>query len=203
MLKERKENMYQKLEEVFEQQRNNMECVKESGYLKKVLTVIEVLTETLKRGNKILIAGNGGSAADAQHFAGELVGRFLKERTGIAAIALTTDTSVITSVGNDYGYNQIFSRQVEALGDSGDVFLGISTSGNSENVIWAVKKAKEMGIITVGLLGKDGGSLKTLCDYEMTIPLEETPRIQEFHIMTVHMICELIEELMVQEREEK
>ena len=157
----------------------------------------EVLIEVLKNGNKILIAGNGGSAADAQHFAAELVGRFLKEREGIPAIALTTDTSILTSIGNDYGYNRVFSRQVEALGKPGDVFFGISTSGNSENVVQAVERAKEMGIITVGLLGRDGGTLKAICDYEMTVPLDETPRVQEFHIMTIHMICEIIEEYLI------
>ncbi len=188
--------MYQRFEEVFEQQRNNIEHVRESGYLENITNVTEIITKTLKRGNKILIAGNGGSAADSQHFAAELVGRFLKERSGIPAIALTTDTSVLTCIGNDYGYERVFSRQVEALGKPGDVFFGISTSGNSENVVQAVQRAKEMGIVTVGLLGRDGGSLKKLCDYELTVPLNETPRIQEFHIMTIHMICEIIEESM-------
>lgn len=186
--------MYPKLEVIFEQQKNNMQYVREKGYLNKVSAMAEVLIEALKKGNKILVAGNGGSAADAQHFAGELVGRFLKERQGIPAIALTTDTSVITSVGNDYGYDSIFARQLEALGNRGDIFLGISTSGNSQNIIRAVEEAAERGITTMGLLGKEGGRLKELCDYEATVPLEDTPRIQEFHIMTVHMLCELIEE---------
>lgn len=193
---ERDRKMYQRFEEVFEQQRNNIEHVRESGYLENITNVTEIITKALKRGNKILIAGNGGSAADSQHFAAELVGRFLKERSGIPAIALTTDTSVLTCIGNDYGYERVFSRQVEALGKPGDVFFGISTSGNSENVVQAVQRAKEMGIVTVGLLGRDGGRLKKLCDYELTVPLNETPRIQEFHIMTIHMICEIIEESM-------
>lgn len=188
--------MFQRFEEIFEQQRNNIEYVKKCGYLQEISTVTEVLAETLKHSNKILIAGNGGSAADSQHFAAELVARFLKERAGIPAIALTTDTSVLTSIGNDYGYNRVFSRQIEALAKSGDVFFGISTSGNSENVVQAVQKAKEMGIVTVGLLGKSGGTLKEMCDYDLTVPLDETPRVQEFHIMTIHMICEMIEELM-------
>ena len=188
--------MYQKFEKVFEQQRNNIQYVRESGYLERVSTVTEILTRVLKSGNKILIAGNGGSAAASQHFAAEVDGRFLKERAGIPAIALTTDTSVLTSIGNDYGYNWVFSRQIEALGKSGDVFFGISTSGNSENVVQAVQKAKEMEILTVGLLGKSGGTLKEMCDYDLTVPLDETPRVQEFHIMTIHMICEMIEELM-------
>lgn len=189
--------MYLKLEKIFEQQKSNIDYVRESGYLNKVSDMAAVLIEALKRGNKILAAGNGGSAADAQHFAGELVGRFLRERSGIPAVALTTDTSVITSIGNDYGYDSIFARQLEALGNPGDIFLGISTSGNSQNIIQAVEKAADIGITTIGLLGKEGGRLKELCDYEITVPLEETPRIQEFHIMTVHMICELIEEAMI------
>ncbi len=189
--------MYQKLEKIFEQQKSNIELVKESGYLKKVSDIAAALIDALKRENKILVAGNGGSAADAQHLAGELVGRFLRERQGIPAIALTTDTSVITSIGNDYGYDCIFARQLEALGNPGDIFLGISTSGNSQNIIEAVKKAADIGITTIGLLGKEGGQLKGLCDYEATVPLRETPRIQEFHTMTVHMICELIEEAMI------
>lgn len=188
--------MYQKLEKIFEQQLNNYMYVKESGYLKKVCTVTKVLIDSLKNGNKVLIAGNGGSAADAQHFAGEFVGRFLKERSGLPAIALTTDSSVLTCIANDYGYDEIIARQIEALGKSGDVFIGISTSGDSENIIKAVKKAQNMKIQTVGLLGKDGGHLKDLCEYEMTVPLQETPRIQEFHTMTVHMICELVEQAM-------
>jgi D-sedoheptulose 7-phosphate isomerase len=140
-----------------------------------------------------LIAGNGGSAADAQHFAGEIVGRFKKERKGYPAIALTTDASIITSWANDYDFNTIFSRQIEALGKEGDVFLGISTSGNSKNIIEAVKKAKEMGIFCICLLGKDGGELKNLTDLSIIIPSDNTPRIQECHIMIIHIICEELE----------
>lgn len=187
--------MYHRLDEILLQQKENIEKVRESGYLEQVSRVIRVQIEALEQGNKILIAGNGGSAADAQHFAGELVGRFLKERKGLGAIALSTDTSILTSVGNDYGYEEIFSRQVEALGRPGDVFMGISTSGNSENIIRAVRKAGELGLTTVCLAGMDGGKLKGLCDYNMTVPLAETPRIQEFHTMTVHMMCELVEEV--------
>ncbi len=195
--------MYHRLDEILLQQKENIEKVRESGYAKQVSSAIQVQLEALKQGNKILIAGNGGSAADAQHFAGELVGRFLKERKGLGAVALSTDTSILTSIGNDYGYEEIFARQVEALGRPGDVLIGISTSGNSENIIRAVKKAQELGLITICLTGMDGGKLKELCDYDMTVPLEETPRIQEFHTMTVHMMCELVEEGMTGNRSEE
>ena len=188
--------MYHRLNEILDQQKENIEKVRESGYLEKVSQAVDIQVAALKNGNKVLIAGNGGSAADAQHFAGEFVGRFLKERAGLPAISLTTDTSVLTCIGNDYGYDELIARQVEALGTAGDVFIGISTSGNSENIIRAVKRAQEMNITTIGLLGKDGGKLKELCEYELTVPLQETPRVQEFHTMTVHMICELVEEKM-------
>ncbi len=195
--------MYHRLDEILLQQKENIEKVRESGYAKQVSSAIQVQLEALKQGNKILIAGNGGSAADAQHFAGELVGRFLKERKGLGAVALSTDTSILTSIGNDYGYEEIFARQVEALGRPGDVLIGISTSGNSENIIRAVKKAQELGLTTICLTGMDGGKLKELCDYDITVPLEETPRIQEFHTMTVHMMCELVEEGMTGNRSEE
>lgn len=188
--------MYQRLAEILDEQKSNIDVLKESGYLEVVSEVVDAQIKALKNGNKVMIAGNGGSAADAQHFAGEFVGRFLKERRGLPAIALTTDSSVLTCVGNDYGYDATFSRQVEALGQAGDVFIGISTSGNSENVIQAVNKAKEMGITTVALLGKDGGKLKEMCDYAMVVPFNATPRVQEFHTMTVHMMCEMVEQLM-------
>lgn len=193
---ERTNAMQKRLEEILYKQKRNIECAMESGYPGKVAALAEIMVASLKRGNKILAAGNGGSAADAQHFAGELAGRFLKEREGIPAIALTTDTSVITGIGNDYGYSRIFSRQIEAVGSPGDIFFGISTSGNSENIICAAEEAKSRGLTAIGLLGKDGGRLKGLCDYELTVPLNETPRIQEFHIMTIHMLCEIIEECM-------
>lgn len=193
--------MYRKLEFFFDQQINNIKYVKESGYLKKVSLAAEALINSLKNGKKILIAGNGGSAADAQHFAAEFVGRFFKERSALPAIALTTDTSILTCIANDYGYNEIIARQIEALGKSGDVFIGISTSGNSENIIRAVKLARDMKLTTIGLLGKDGGILKDLCEYDVTVPLQETPRIQEFHTMTVHMICELAELAMFNQQD--
>lgn len=150
--------------------------------------------EVYKNGNKTLIAGNGGSAADAQHIAGEFVSRFYFDRPGLASMALTTDTSIITAIGNDYGYEKLFSRQVQANGKKGDMFIGISTSGNSTNVIEALKECKEKGIITVGLTGKKGGEMAEMCDYCIKVPSNETPRVQEAHILVGHIICAVVEE---------
>jgi D-sedoheptulose 7-phosphate isomerase len=146
-----------------------------------------------KRNNKILICGNGGSAADAQHFAAELVCRFKKDRMALPAIALHTDTSAMTAIGNDYGFEKVFARQVEALGSSGDILFAISTSGNSKNVIEAIKAAKEKEMITVGLLGNDGGLMKGMCDFSVIINSRDTARIQESHITVIHILCEIIE----------
>ena len=148
-----------------------------------------VISAAINRGNKILLCGNGGSAADSQHIAAELVGRFVTERRGLPAIALTTDTSILTAVGNDYGYNAVFSRQVEALGRPGDVLVGISTSGNSPNVIAAVEAARRRGCSVVGLLGRDGGKLRDMVDVAVTVGVAETAHIQECHIMIGHMWC--------------
>lgn len=169
-----------------------MDLIK-SDYPERVENATLCQIDALKKGNTILTAGNGGSAADAQHFAAELVGRFKKERRGWPSIALTTDSSIITSIANDYSYDVIFSRQVEAIGENGDVLIGISTSGNSQNIINAFLAAKKHGIKTVGLLGKDGGALLELCDYPIVIPCKDTPRIQELHIFTIHLMCEMIE----------
>lgn len=155
-----------------------------------------LITETLKNGGKILIFGNGGSAADSQHMAAELVGRFKKERKALAAIALTANTSILTAIANDYGCDVIFSRQVEALGKKGDVAFGISTSGNSRNVIEAINKARSMGLKTVALVGNAGGKLKNICDATITASSKDTARIQEAHITVIHIICELVEEAM-------
>ena len=149
--------------------------------------------ESLQNGGKILIFGNGGSAADAQHIAAELVGRYKAERKGLAAIALTTDTSVLTSIGNDYGYERVFDRQVEALANEGDVVIGISTSGSSTNVINALKLANDSGCKTIGLSGRGGGDMNEVCDINLVVPAEDTPRIQEMHIVIGHTICHLIE----------
>lgn len=147
-----------------------------------------------KNGNKTLIAGNGGSAADAQHIAGEFVSKFYFDRPGLPSIALTTDTSILTAIGNDYGYEKLFARQIQANGVKGDMFIGISTSGNSKNVVEGLKECKKMGIITVGLTGESGGEMAKLCDYCIKIPSNETPRIQESHILIGHIICSIVEE---------
>ncbi len=155
------------------------------------------ITACIKQGRKVLICGNGGSAADAQHFAAELVGRYKQERVAWPAIALTTDTSALTAIGNDYGFDRVFSRQVEALGMEGDVLVLISTSGNSPNLLEAVAKAKQQGLFTIALLGKGGGKLKDAVDQAMIVPSPNTPRIQEAHIFMIHCICELTESLLV------
>ena len=153
-----------------------------------------ICIDSLKKGNKILIFGNGGSAADAQHIAAEIVGRYKVERKGLPAIALTTDTSVITSISNDYGYLHVFDRQVEALANEGDVLIGISTGGSSTNVISALKLAKELGCRAIGLSGKDGGKFNALCDVNLIAISDDTPRIQEMHILIGHTICHLIDQ---------
>ena len=147
----------------------------------------------IKNGGKILIMGNGGSAADSQHIAAEIVGRFKKERKGMPAIALTTDTSILTSVGNDFGYDYIFARQVEALCRPEDLVIGITTSGNSANVVRAMEAAKEIGATTVGLTGGMGGKLSNLCDFNLVMPSSVTARIQEAHIFVGHCLCEILE----------
>ena len=159
-----------------------------------ITKLAERLIETFRIGNKLLIMGNGGSAADAQHFAGEIVSRFRMERPGLPAIALSTDTSIITAIGNDYGFERIFSRQIEALAAPGDAVIGISTSGNSPNVLKGLEVARQAGCTTIGLLGKDGGSIKALCDIPLIIPCDDTPRVQEGHITVIHILCDLIEQ---------
>ncbi|WP_297814167.1 D-sedoheptulose 7-phosphate isomerase [uncultured Helicobacter sp.] len=150
--------------------------------------------EVYKNGNKTLIAGNGGSAADAQHIAGEFVSRFYFDRPGIPSIALTTDTSILTAIGNDYGYEKIFARQLEANGVKGDLFVGISTSGNSKNILEALKVCKNKGIFSVGLSGESGGAMQELCDICIKVPSNTTPRIQESHILIGHILCAIVEE---------
>ncbi|CAM2066433.1 D-sedoheptulose 7-phosphate isomerase [Sulfidibacter corallicola] len=162
--------------------------------LGEVVAVGRQLWTCMERGNKILVAGNGGSAADAQHFAAELVGRYMMERRALPAIALTTDTSILTAVGNDYGYDQVFSRQVEGLGKAGDVFIGISTSGNSENLVRALESAKALGVTTVALVGKSGGKMKDLADIVLLVPSQNTPRIQEAQQWIWHTWCSLIDQ---------
>ncbi|MFH1690082.1 MAG: SIS domain-containing protein [Candidatus Eisenbacteria bacterium] len=151
------------------------------------------VTEALRAGNKVLLCGNGGSAADAQHVAAELAGRLRLERGGLPAIALTVNTSVMTALANDYGYDMVFARQVEALGCRGDVLVGISTSGRSPNVVRALEAARAGGVVTVGLVGCDAGEMGGLCDYLIAVPTEDTQRIQEIHIAAGHAICEIVE----------
>ncbi len=173
------------------------EFLKREG--EKILDVAKLLAEVFKKGGKLLVFGNGGSAADAQHLAGELVNRFKKERKPLAAIALTTDTSVLTAISNDYDYSLVFAKQIEALGKKGDVALGISTSGNSPNVLKALEVAKDLGLYTVGLSGGEGGKMKGLCDYLILVPSKETPRIQEGHLLFLHLVSELVEEILFPE----
>ena len=161
---------------------------------KTIETAANLCIESLKKGNKILLFGNGGSAADAQHIAAELVGRYKTERKGLSAIALTTDTSAITAIANDYGYLHVFDRQVEALANKGDVLIGISTGGTSANIISALKLANDLGCKTIGLSGKGGGEFNSLCDVNILVPSEDTPRIQEMHIVIGHTICHLIDQ---------
>lgn len=158
-----------------------------------ILSMAEICYKALKDGNKILICGNGGSAADAQHIAAEFVGRFHNERISLPAIALTTDTSILTAVANDYDYNRVFSRQVEGLGTAGDVLWGISTSGNSANVNEALRMAKEKNLVTIGSTGKTGGDMVKLCDEVLIVPSDVTARIQEVHLLAAHCICELLD----------
>jgi D-sedoheptulose 7-phosphate isomerase len=157
-------------------------------------TAAKLCIDSLQNGGKILIFGNGGSAADAQHIAAELVGRYKAERKGLPAIALTTDTSALTSIGNDYGYKHVFDRQVEALANKGDVVIGISTGGSSGNVINGLQTAKDLGCKLIGFSGRDGGEMNDLCDVNLVVPAEDTPRIQEMHIVIGHTICHLIDQ---------
>jgi len=156
-----------------------------------------------QRGNRVLLAGNGGSAADAQHIAAEFVSRYAFDRPGLAAIALTTDTSILTAIGNDYGYEQIFRRQLEANGREGDVFIGISTSGNSPNILTALQCTRELGIVAVGLTGQGGTEMQSFCDYCIKVPSMSTPRIQESHILLGHIICGLVEDILFHGQEHK
>lgn len=158
-----------------------------------VYTACIIATEALKNGHKILLCGNGGSAADAQHIAAELSGRYKSDRRGLAGIALTTDTSVLTAVGNDFGFDRIFDRQVEAIARNGDVLIGISTSGHSKNVVRALSLARNMGCRTIGLSGRDGGVMSEFCDINIIVPSEDTARIQEMHIMIGHILCQAID----------
>ena len=162
--------------------------------LGRIAASADACVKALQGGGKILFAGNGGSAADSQHLAGEIVSRFAYDRPGLAAFALTTDTSVLTAIGNDYGYEYLFARQIEAVGRRGDVFVGISTSGRSPNILRALRVAREGELITVGLTGRQGGDMPECCDYCLCVPSDSTPRIQEGHILIGHVLCSIIEQ---------
>ncbi|PYT48738.1 MAG: phosphoheptose isomerase [Acidobacteria bacterium] len=161
--------------------------------LTTVAKVSEILVSALRQGNKVLLFGNGGSAADAQHIAAELVGRFAFDRPALPALALSVNSSCVTAIGNDYGFEKVFSRQLEALARSGDVAIGISTSGNSPNVLWAMSTAKKIGLHTIALTGSTGGKLKAAVDHCICVPSNQTPRIQECHILIGHIVSELVE----------
>jgi D-sedoheptulose 7-phosphate isomerase len=164
-----------------------------------LIQVVKVLVAAFKGGHKVLLFGNGGSAADAQHLAAEFVNRFLIERPPLPAIALTTDTSILTSISNDYGYADTFSKQVKALGKEGDVAIGISTSGTAANVVKAIKVAKDLGMKTVGLTGGDGGDLAKIVDFALVVDSSSTPRIQETHITIGHVLCEMVDRMLFQQ----
>ena len=178
--------------------KNLKENIDLMGSLKDLDSVVQhvgaLAAQTLQSGGKILFCGNGGSASDSQHLASELTGRFIKDRRPLAAIALSTDTSALTSIANDYAFEEVFARQVMALGQPSDLLVGISTSGNSKNIMRAVEEAKAIGMTSVGLLGRNGGQLRSLCDHAIVVPSSVTARIQESHILIGHTLCGLIEQ---------
>ena len=180
--------------EQFRETSENLQLMtKDAALVALVVQVAEGCVKALRQGHKILFAGNGGSAADAQHLAAELVSRYAYDRPGLPAFALTTDTSVLTAIGNDYGYEHLFARQLEAVGAAGDVFFGISTSGRSPNVLRAFDAARAKKVVTVGMTGRAGGQMQGRCDYLLRVPSDSTPRIQEGHIAIGHVICQIIE----------
>jgi D-sedoheptulose 7-phosphate isomerase len=173
--------------------------LRDSAFHALVAQVAAQIVESLRAGGKVLFFGNGGSAADAQHLAAEFTGRYLKERRALPALALHANTSSLTAIGNDYGFEFVFARQLEALGKEGDVAIGISTSGNSANVLRAMESAKAKKIYTVALVGASGGAMKKLADCALCMPSDETPRIQECHILTGHLICEIVEQMLFED----
>jgi len=166
----------------------------------QIKEIAELVIECLKKGGKVILFGNGGSAADAQHIAAEFIGRFKKDRSALAAIALTTNTSVLTSLANDYGYDVVFAKQIEALGQKNDVIIGISTSGKAKNVTLGIKQAKKNGLKTIALSGGDGGEIVKLADLSLIVPSSVTARVQEAHITIGHIVCELMEQALCQEQ---
>lgn len=170
--------------------------INNDAFLQNIVNIAKLCVERLNSGKKILFCGNGGSAADSQHLAAELVSRLNFDRPGLSAIALTTDTSALTAIGNDYGYEEVFARQVQAIGKDGDILFGFSTSGRSKNVIKAFESAKNANITTIGMLGIDGRNIGEISDYQVNIPSQKTPKIQEGHIATGHIICSIIEDII-------
>jgi D-sedoheptulose 7-phosphate isomerase len=191
------------LREINESISVKQKILEDTVLVNSIRQVADECIEAYRRGNRVLLAGNGGSAADAQHIAAEFVSRYAFDRPGLASIAFTTDTSMLTAIGNDYGYEQIFRRQLEANGRPGDVFIGISTSGNSPNVLAALQCAQELGVVAVGLTGQGGVNMRAFCDYCIQVPSMSTPRIQESHIMLGHIICGIVEGTLFDSRENK
>lgn len=177
----------------FEEAARSLQSIGLTTYPSQIARAVDLLVQRFSAGNKLLVCGNGGSAADAMHICAELVGRFFKERQALPAIALTADPAILTAWANDYAYESVFSRQVEALANAGDVVWGISTSGNSKNVVAALKLARELGASTIALTGQGGGALAEYADVLLAVPLTLTPRIQEAHAVTYHIICEAVE----------
>src|SRR5712671_1734263 len=165
--------------------------------------IADVIIAALRAGNKLLIVGNGGSAADAQHIAAEIIGRYKQDRPGYAAIALTTDTSALTAIANDYGFEQVFARQVEGLGQRGDVLLALTTSGRSPNILAALRSARQRGLVTVGFTGSKGEALRSLCDHLLVAPSDDTPVVQQIHLAVAHGICDEIEQRLLREASRK
>ncbi|HZY38423.1 MAG TPA: D-sedoheptulose 7-phosphate isomerase [Mucilaginibacter sp.] len=170
--------------------------LRDEALMRQIVDAAEIIIKAYRNGKKTMFAGNGGSAADAQHLAGELVARFYFDRPGLPSIALTTDSSIITAIGNDYGYERLFARQVQAMGSEGDIFIGLSTSGNSPNILSALETCKEKGVFSIGLTGATGGKMADKCDICIKVPSSDTPRIQESHILIGHFLCFAIEDAL-------
>ena len=183
-------------EQIADSAATKQNILEDQALLETIASVAKACVDVYQNGKKTLLAGNGGSAADAQHIAAELVGRYGFDRPSIPSLALTTDTSNLTAIGNDYGYDKVFSRQLEGMAQEGDLFIGISTSGNSQNVINAFESAALKGVTTVALVGRDGGAMAQMADYAIIVPSNATPRIQESHILIGHILCDIIEKTL-------
>lgn len=189
-------NMQDIIEQNMREQMQLLERIMKTDYADSMIEAAGCILHAMQTGHKVLIAGNGGSAADAQHMAAELVVRFEKDREGFPAMALTTDSSILSAGGNDYGFDAVYERQIQALGFEGDIFIAISTSGNSENIVRAVRMAGNKKMKVIGMTGQDGGRMKPLCDILLCVPHDRTARIQEIHEHTIHTLCQLVEENM-------